>query len=173
LICQAQWKFLTFNQATHTLSFLYLFTRIAPLHPPPSLFFLLSHHQKSASLSFTELLLLSKTPSHLSVLPFYSTLTFPIKFFPPFPPFGASMQLHSSSSFVPPSLLHTYSHKCPMHSHAPVMEKNIRRQNQDDLIIPKHTLNARVFTLGGNPLLCYTFFLKIGKNKCAPSFYVG
>jgi hypothetical protein len=42
-----------------------------------------------------------------------------------------------------------------MHSHAAVMEKNIRRQNQDDLIIPKHTLNARVFTLGGNPLSCY------------------
>ncbi len=39
LICQAQRKFLTFNQATHTLSFLYLFTRIAPPHPPPSLFF--------------------------------------------------------------------------------------------------------------------------------------
>jgi hypothetical protein len=43
-----------------------------------------------------------------------------------------------------------------MHSHAAIMEKNICRQNQDGLIIPKHTLNARVFTLGGNPLSCYT-----------------
>ncbi len=42
---------------------------------------------------------------------------------PPFPPFGTSMQLHSSSSFAPPSLLHTLSHKHPMHSHAAVMEK--------------------------------------------------
>ncbi len=86
LICQAQRKFLTFNQATHTLSFLYLFTRIAPPLPPLSLF-VLSNHQKSASLSFTELLLLSRTLSHPSILPFCSTPSFPIKFFPPFPPF--------------------------------------------------------------------------------------
>jgi len=74
--------------------------------------------------------------------------------FSSFPPFGASMQLHSSSSFAPPSLLHTHSHKRPMHSHAAVMEKNIRRQNQDGLNIPKHTLNAWVFTQCGNPLWC-------------------
>jgi hypothetical protein len=66
------------------------------------------------------------------------------------------MQLHSSSSFAPPSLLHTHPHKRPMHSHAAVMEKNIHRQNQDGLIIPKHTFNARVFTLGGNPFSCYS-----------------
>jgi len=66
------------------------------------------------------------------------------------------MQLHSSSSFTSPSLLHTHSHKRPMHSHAAVMEKNIRCQNQDSLIIPKHTFNARVFTLCGNPLWCDT-----------------
>jgi len=41
-----------------------------------------------------------------------------------------------------------------MHSHAAVMEKNICRQNQDGLILPKHTLNARVFTQCGNPLWC-------------------
>jgi len=83
--CQAQRKFLTFNQATVSLSFLYLFTRIAP--PPPILFYALSalsnHLKKSASLVFTEFLLLSlkKTPSHPSVLPFCSTPSFYIKLF--------------------------------------------------------------------------------------------
>jgi hypothetical protein len=41
-----------------------------------------------------------------------------------------------------------------MDSHATVMEKNIHCQNQDGLIIPKHTFNVRVFTLCGNPLWC-------------------
>ncbi len=155
---QAQRKFLPFNQAIVSLSFLYLFTRIAP--PPPILFCALSalsnHPKKSASLVFTEFLFFSpKKNSVTSKRPavlFYTKL--PHQAFPPFPPFGTSMQLHSSSSFAPPSLLHTHSHKHPMDSHATVMEKNIHCQNQDGLIIPKHTFNVRVFTLCGNPLWC-------------------
>jgi hypothetical protein len=41
------------------------------------------------------------------------------------------MQLHSSSSFAPPSLLHTHTHKM---SHAQPCSRhgeNIRRQDQD------------------------------------------
>jgi hypothetical protein len=51
-----------------------------------------------------------------------------------------------------------------MHSHATVMEKNIRRQKSGRLIIPKHTLKARVFTLCGDPLSCYT--MSINHNNC-------
>jgi len=69
--------------------------------------------------------------------------------------FGASMQLHSSSSFALPSFLYTFTHKT---SHAQPCSRhgeNIHRQKSGRLIIPKHTLKARVFTLCGNPLSCY------------------
>jgi len=69
--CQAQRKFLTFNQATVSLSFLYLLPRIAP--PPPIPLYRLSalsrHYSfnKKMSLLFTEFLLLSQKLHHIQV----------------------------------------------------------------------------------------------------------
>jgi hypothetical protein len=117
----------------------------------------LSNHQKFASLSFTELLLLSKnchtqassrsvlhqaSPSSFSSLSTFRRIN------------AAPLLFIIRAAFTLAHPLTQTSHAQPCSRHG----ENIRRQNQDDLITPKHTLNARVFTLCRNPLLCYRGF---------------
>ncbi len=87
--------------------------------------------KRSSFLPSTELLLLSRNPSHptRSHVPFSTKLLHQAS--SSLSTFGASMSLHSSSSFAPPSLLHTHTQKmfhvqpCSRHG------ENIRRQDQD------------------------------------------
>jgi len=126
--CQAQRKVLTFSQATLPHQ---AFSMLPHTFPPLSPSMLSSlPGQKSASPPFTELLFLQNSVTPNSFFCFVLHLASPSRLLLLFH-FGASMQLHSSSSFAPPSFLYTFSHKT---SHAQPCShhgENIRRQNQD------------------------------------------
>jgi len=111
--------------------------------------------QKSTSLPFTKLLLLqnSVTPKRSPVL--FSTwlLHQDSSSFSLFRRINATPLLFIiRAAFIP---VHLHTQNVPCTAMQPSWKKHPPPKS-GWLIIPKHTLKARAFTLCGNPLLCYT-----------------